>query len=499
MDIKAYSFEQDSHALAQIKLKVSESCTDTGVYFNSYSDPKALFTELGEAVKYADVILIGVENKVYLKFKSIFIDAFGFTPAYSEKIGSAVDSVLSDEKLKKAHALIPNESTELLSEDGLYSGFYVNENDQYIVVFPLNETIVPSILQTEELPFIKLPDDKEDIFSDILDRKDASPKAETIIEKLTKLDYKLSIPQTPAIKLFKSDIKKCDEYGDFVFFTPFVNDTGIEDPKQYSAQLAKGAMDLRSTELGATISNIFREKKDGQVNSYYVFVSVATTDKVVVKKLFADPTESVDNLITEATYELYAMLDKYIDELAFKTSASDEDAAKYEQAIIESEVVSEVRPEASMSKKGAVVAIIALILAIAVCIVLALKFGGYFVDSSDTPTGESLQAGAPTVSTSSPTEILPIPENTIGELTEPESATSIFEVTTTLPIPDTTFNIIYQNNVQQYRPNNNQGGNNNNNNNDNNSTTQPTTQAPTTTTTKPTTTEPTTIMEGVEF
>ncbi len=495
MDIKAYSFEQNSHALAQIKLSVSESCVDTGVYFNSFSDPKALFAELGEAVKYADVILIGVESKVYLKFKPIFIEAFGFTPAYSEKIGSAVESLVSDEKLKKAHALIPDESEELLTEDGLYSGFYVKENDQYIVVFPLTETAVPSILQTEDLPFFKLPEDKPEIFQDILEKEEASPKAETIVDKLRKYDYKLAIPQTPAVKLFRNDIKECDEYGDFVFFTPFVNDTGVEDPKQYSAQLAKGAMDLRSTELGATISNIFREKKGGEVQSYYVFVSVATGDKVVVKKLFADPTESIDNLVTEATFELYSMIDKYIDELAFKSGASDEDIAKYEQAIIESEVVSEVRPEASISKKGAIIAIIALILAIVACVALALKFGGYFVTSNDDPTGESLQAGAPTAPTTTTTEPLPIPENTIGELTETPTVTSIFDIPETVAVPDTTFNIIYQNNNSGYSYN----GNGNNNNTtkaqetEEEKTTKPTTEKQTTTT------EPTTKMEDVEF
>jgi hypothetical protein len=231
------------------------------------------------------VVLIGVESKAYLKFKPILIKAFNFTPAYSEKIENAVAGVVSDETLRKAHALIPDESTELMTEDGLYSGFYVEENDQTIVVFPLLDSAVPSILQNSGLSFFKTADNKPDLFQDIWSNEEPSTKAATIVEKLQKNDFKLAIPQTPASKLFKTDVKACDEYGDFIFFTPFVNDTGIEDPKQYSAQLAKGAMDLRSTELGATISNIFREKKGDVVTSYYVFISVATADKVVVKKL----------------------------------------------------------------------------------------------------------------------------------------------------------------------------------------------------------------------
>jgi hypothetical protein len=78
-----------------------------------------------------------------------------------------------------------------------------------------------------------------------------------------------------------------------------------------------------------------------------------------------------------------------------------------------------------------------------------------------------------------------IPQNTVAEITEPQSVTSLFDVTTTLPIPDTTYQIIYT-------PNPNPNPNQNNN--------QPTTEKEdkTTTTTKAPTTEPTT-MDSFEF
>ncbi len=447
MEFKAFSFEQNSHAFAQIKRSVADAVDNTAVYFESYSDSKALFGDIGDALEYADVLLIGIEPKAYLKFKPVLIKAFNFTPAYSDMIMDAVESSVSDETLKKAHALIPNEAEELLTENGLYSGFFVKEDNQYIVVFPLLESAVPSILKVPQLPFFKKQENKTEVMQEIKAQGESSPKASTIVEKLLKNDFRIAIPSTPAANLLKSDIKACDDYRDFVFFTPFVNDTGITDPKQYSAQLAKGAMELRSTELGATISNIFREKKGDKIISYYAFISVATADKVVVKKLFAEADENIDNLVTEATAELYAMIDKYIDEVAFKLSASAEDAEKYEDSLIEAEVVSDVRPEASISKTGIIVAAIAVILAIVACIVLAFKFGGYFVTPSDTPANESLQQGTPVQTT--PSTTLPVipantaPQNTVAEITELQSETSIFGVTTTLPVPDTNYPIIY--------------------------------------------------------
>ena len=492
MEFKAFSFEQNTYSFATVKQKVADAVDNTTVYFESFSDSKALFGEIGTALEHADVLLIGIEPKAYLKFKPVLIKAFDFTPAYSDKIMDALEGSVTDETVKKAHALIPNEAEELMTDNGLYSGFFVKEENQYIVVFPLLETAVPKILQTARLPFFKQEESKTELIEEITDGEKASPKASTIIQKLLRNDFRIAIPSTPAAKLLKSDVKACEGYADFVFFTPFVNDTGITDPKQYAAQLARGAMELRNTELGATISNIFREKKGDKIISYYAFISVATADKVVVKKLFAEPDENIENLIAEATAELYAMIDKYIDELAFKAAASLEDSEKYEDAVIEAEVVSDVRPEATISKTGMIVAIIAVIMAIVACVVLAMKLGDYFVTPSDAPANEVLQQNGDTQATPNTTlPVIPantvpqntVPQNTVAELTELQSETSIFGVTTTLPIPDTTYQIIYT-------PNPNPNPNNQNN---------------TTTTTKPTTTQPEktteeqTTMESVDF
>ncbi len=499
MEFKAFSFEQNSHTYAETKRAVAESVSDAAIYFESYSDSKVLFKDIADALDVADTLLIGIEPKAYLKFKPFLIKAFNFTPAYSDKIMDALEGGVNDEKLKKAHALIPNEAEELLTRDSLYSGFYVHEDNQYIVVFPLLENTAAAMLKSSGLPFFKPEEDKEEIFSDI--KSGSSPKASSIIEKLLKNDLRIAIPSTPASKLLKSDIKACDDYSDFVFFTPYVNDNGVTDPKQYSAQLAKGAMELRSTDLGATISNIFREKKGDKIISYYAFISVATAEKVVVKKLFANPDENIDNLVTEATAELYRMIDKYIDEVVFKLRASADDNDKYEAAAIEAEVVSDVRPEASISKPGIIIAIIAIILAVVACIVLALSLSDYFVKSTDTQASDTLQdAGLPIDTTAAPqiTVSQPVvpadttPSDTVAEITDLPGDTSVFGVTTTLPGPDTSYNIIYTPNTNNYNPNNNY--NTNNTEKDTTTTTKEDTTKPTK---KPTTTEPKTTIENI--
>ncbi|MBO5064561.1 MAG: hypothetical protein J6D06_00395 [Clostridia bacterium] len=468
MEIKAYSFEHNSHAFADIKRSVAEIVDKNAVYFESFSDPKELFTKMGEVLSETDVILIGVESKIYLKFKPIFIKAFNLTPAYSSDIDKAIGDTISDDKLKKAHSLVPNECTELISADGLYSGFYIKDEEQHIVVFPLIETIVPDILQKSNLPFFIPAEEKEIIFKDIKSTSTSSEKAAALIDKLTKNNLRIAIPSTPAAKMLKEDIKATENHEDNVFFTPFVNDTGIEDPKQYCAQLAKGAMELRTADLGAAISNIFREKNGDKIVNYYAFVSVSTADKVVVKKLFADTGESIDNLIVEATNELYSMINKYADETLFKMSASADEVAKYEQSLIEAEVISDIKPSEKKGKKGKIIAAIILIIAIALCVVLGLYFGGYFVKPSDNPGAESLQ-NVNTVAPSAPTTA-PKPSVTIAELTDLPSET-IFGVTTTAPTapaapgPNTNYNIIYT-------PNTNTGAN---------STTAPATTAPATT------------------
>ena len=499
MKIKAFAFEQNSFSLATVKQEVTSKLNESGVYFESFCDANELFKEISVALESAQALLIGVEKDLYLKFKPILIKAFNFTPAYSEKIETAMGSAILDEKLIKAHTLVPNECIELISPDGLFSSFYVKSADQYIVVFPLIEEIVGETLLNSGLPFFKKPERKFKIYDDIVSEEKASPKAENIVTKLVKNDLKLAIPSTPAAKAFKEDIRSCPNYENNVFFTPYVNDSGVQDPKEYAAQLAKGAMDLRTADLGATVSNIFREKKGDTIVNYYSFVSVATEDKIVVKKLFANAGESVDNLIIEATNELYSMIDKYADEVIFKRTASEEEKEKYEQSLIEAEFQSEQRPTASISKKGTIAAIIALTVAVVICVILGFKFGGYFVSPSDAPEKESIQAGNTVTNPTPSTTLGSIPEYTEKEKTtkkseitefvsEEESSTSIFDVPATsqlTPVPDTNRPVI------NYTPNTNTAPV---------TTTQKSTEEQTTKKQKPTTTkEEKTTMEIVEF
>ena len=499
MKIKAFSFEQNGYSLATVKQEVVTKLNESGVYFEGFSDVNELFKEISAALEDTQVILIGVEQDSYLKFKPILIKAFNFTPAYSEKIESAIGSAILDEKLLKAHTLVPNECIELISSDGLYSSFYVKSADQYIVVFPFIEESIGETLLNSGLPFFKAPERKFKVYEDIMSEEKASPKAENIVSKLVKNDLKLAIPSTPAAKALKEDIRSCPNYENNVYFTPYVNDSGVEDPKEYAAQLAKGAMDLRNADLGATVSNIFREKKGDSVINYYSFVSVATADKIVVKKLFANAGEDVDNLITEATNELYSMIDKYADEVIFKNTASEEEKEKYEQALIEAEFEAEQRPTASIGKKGTIAAIIALVLAVIVCVILGFKFGGYFVTPSDDPEKESVQAGNTVKDTTPSTTLGRIPELTEKETTtkkseiteyvsEEESSTSIFDIPLTsqlTPIPDTNRPVI------NYTPNTNTDP----------VTTQEQTEATTEeqTTKKPKPTKPETTMDSFEF
>ena len=499
MKIKAFSFEQNGYSLATVKQEVVTKLNESGVYFEGFSDVNELFKEISASLEDTQVILIGVEQDSYLKFKPILIKAFNFTPAYSEKIESAIGSSILDEKLLKAHTLVPNECIELISSDGLYSSFYVKSADQYIVVFPLIEESIGETLLNSGLPFFKAPERKFKVYEDLMSEEKASPKAENIVSKLVKNDLKLAIPSTPAAKALKEDIRSCPNYENNVYFTPYVNDSGVEDPKEYAAQLAKGAMDLRNADLGATVSNIFREKKGDSVINYYSFVSVATADKIVVKKLFANAGEDVDNLITEATNELYSMIDKYADEVIFKNTASEEEKEKYEQALIEAEFEAEQRPTASIGKKGTIAAIIVLVLAVIVCVILGFKFGGYFVTPSDDPEKESVQAGNTVKDTTPSTTLGRIPELTEKETTtkkseiteyvsEEESSTSIFDIPLTsqlTPIPDTNRPVI------NYTPNTNTGP----------VTTQEQTEATTKeqTTKKPKPTKPETTMDSFEF
>lgn len=457
MKIKAFSFERDSFSLAEIKRSVTDNIEGAGIYFESFSDGKKFFEATQAALKENDTVLLGIEGSLFLKFKPILIKAFNLTPSYSRNIYDKLPKSLNDEKLRKAHMLMPNEATELLTEDGLYSGFHVDLDGKLLVVLPLKTNLSAKLIKNSELPFVKkktivVASVNEAPVDNILE------KAKVIVEKLNEHDLTIAIPTTPAALTLQDKLNSL-EGGDRVIFTPFVSDKGISDPKEYSAELARGAKELKNSDIGATISTIFREKKGDVTLSYYAFIGVAIEDKVVVRKLIASADESVPNLVKEASVELYNLIDKYIDEYVFKLNAPEEEKFKYETAQIEAEVATEMRPTATLSRQGTMVAIAVLVLAVLVCAAVGFKFSGIQTDSDDEPETEALQqiqttgvevTPDTTKDNKKPTEeSTTAPESTTNEannFTEPrpvlpETTTSIFEVdvnnvpTTTRPAP----------------------------------------------------------------
>lgn len=479
MKIKAFSFERDSFTLSDVKKSVIDTLDGAGLYFESFSNANSFFEAVSSSMDDNDAVILGIESSLYLKFKPILIKAFNFTPAYSSRIQSRIPGSISDEKTRKAHMLIPNESSELLTPDGLYSGFYVISEGKHIVVLPLKKDLSVNLLKNTDFPFIK----RQTISVVSVDEEptdDILVKAEAVVQKLVDYDLTVAIPTTPAALTLQDRLNTIDG-GDRVIFTPFVSDKGITEPKEYSAELARGAKELRNANIGATISTIFREKKGDITLSYYAFIGVAIEDKVVVRKLIATADESVPNLVKEATIELYNLIDKYIDEYVFKADAPEEEIEKYETAQIETEVAAEMRPTASLSRNGMIAAISILVLAVIACIAVGFKFSDYLVSTDDEPETEVLQQQVDTTDNTQGGGELP-PKVTLSDTsstTEKEddepSTKKPNQITEFVSKPETTTSIF---DVEENKiPN----------------TTRPQQQRPTTT--KPTTTKPTTTKE----
>lgn len=435
MKIKAFSFERDSLTLTEVKNSIIETLDGAGIYFESFSNANSFFEAVSSSLNDNDVVILGVESSLYLKFKPILIKAFNFTPSYSAKIDSRIPSSITDERTRKAHMLIPDESSELLTFDGLYSGFYIVSEGKHIVVLPLKKELSVALLKNSSFSFVK----KKNISVVSIDDEpidDISEKAKAVVAKLVEHDLKVAIPTTPAAATLQEKLSLV-EGNERVIFTPFVSDKGITEPKEYSAELARGAKELRNVEIGATISTIFREKKGDITLSYYAFIGVAIEEKVVVRKLIASADESVPNLVKEASIELYNLIDKYIDELVFKADAPEEEIEKFESAQIEAEVAAELRPTASLSKNGLIASIAVLLLAVIASAIIGFKFSGYNVSTTDAPETEVLQQTEPTTLQGGE---LP-PKQTIPETTEPASTTipitelpnGIFDPTPTTP------------------------------------------------------------------
>lgn len=273
--------------------------------FEKYENMRDMFNALQEAFEDTELIVTAIDTKHYLKYKKVFMDAL----ETQVKPNSAVLNMLEshgeiDDETRKGFSLFPEVATVFLSNDGLYSGFGIENGTQYVICIPIDNDRINLILRNGVIPFLSKYIDgasNEDFVSET--KFFDNEKVSIAVKRLLDSQSVVAVNGTQNAEIIKSCGDNTPQFDDVFVFTPHVEDKGEVNVTEYAAQLAKVSLDLSAANIGASISDIYSA---GDV--HYICIAVANDESAVVRKLYMAEGETEEEFVESAAVELIELI-----------------------------------------------------------------------------------------------------------------------------------------------------------------------------------------------
>ncbi|HOD03162.1 MAG TPA: hypothetical protein PKN28_07530, partial [Clostridiales bacterium] len=288
--------------------------------FEDYCDLTELFTALEESLNSTDVHVLTAAPVIYNDLKSAVIEVLGLQAENNLAIKLALGDTLLSQDAINSHCLVPADSSVLFSIDGMYCGFYMESQGQYIVLLPLDKDRLGYMLDSSDLPFAN-KDTAQINLTPAESEKIHIPdehinEAFLLIRQLRENSQRVALPLTGATEYLKAILENCDGWNEYFKLVPHIEDKSVQKPGEYAAQTAKIARELAGTNLGVFISDIYENFDENENNQAFSFICVADEHKAIVRKLYANPGETRPDLLEEAAFGLLLLIKKIASDLA---------------------------------------------------------------------------------------------------------------------------------------------------------------------------------------
>lgn len=270
--------------------------------FEQSANMRELFSALQGALEQDGIVLIAVDIKQYIKVKKAFIAAFETEVSYNPVVLNMLENNDSvDDDTRRGMASFPEGAEVFLSNDGMYSGFGLENGSQFIVFVPIDNDRINSILRNGVLPFLSANIKGVDFQS--AEKPFDENKIIKTVNILQESGSTVAVNGTRNAEILKSCGDSVDGFDNVFIFTPHVEDKGDVNATEYAAQLAKVSLDLSSANIGASISDIYESP-----NARFICIAVANDESAVVRKLYMSDSETDDEFIESASVELIELI-----------------------------------------------------------------------------------------------------------------------------------------------------------------------------------------------
>ncbi|HZK38978.1 MAG TPA: SpoIID/LytB domain-containing protein [Clostridia bacterium] len=363
-----------SHAHKRIADVVTGFCPEAGT-FESFKDAKSMLKGLSASFSHSKIVVVCAEKSRYIYLKKLLFQALNLESEASDMIATAITQHAPEEnaEAKLSHTLLVNNSTVFLSEDGLFSGFAVKSGKQHLIVLPLDLDRLDVILEGNFSAYLK-----ETVSSDNFLADTAVPAGvvTSVLSKLMTEDLCFAVANNKTAAFLKRRLSLADAWEDSFKFIDCDEDKNSLTQKEFIAGLARQAREKSGCTAGIAISNVFTsEKEDGRM---FILVTIADTLRARVAKVYAEPEENAQELVTAAIETLLTMATDYIDAGGFSSFPVNQDKLD----VPEEEKQNKSRLAIKLLISGVVVAII--------CVLIVL-FGSQLVNAVKEYTGKGAE------------------------------------------------------------------------------------------------------------
>ncbi|MBR3589318.1 MAG: hypothetical protein IKL16_07115 [Clostridia bacterium] len=157
MQIKLISFSENEFVSMNVAheaiLSKIKEITGIDKNFLFCQTQKEMFREVKEGIERADIILVAVDVSKFISTKAALIRALGLKCKLDAEILNLINSdtciATLNENQTKAHAAIPVKGVSFITKDGLFSGFGVEAGKQKLIVVPIDERRIGSVLEND--------------------------------------------------------------------------------------------------------------------------------------------------------------------------------------------------------------------------------------------------------------------------------------------------------------------------------------------------------------
>ncbi|MFI3142189.1 MAG: SpoIID/LytB domain-containing protein [Clostridia bacterium] len=326
------AFAADTVFKICLKLESYGFSEDNIVEFDSYND---LYKNVLDAMENGENIIVAGDNSDYCDIKKELISRLILQEHSCSKISECIAVNAGDDIAEidmSAHCLVPVNSINHLSVDGLYSGFTTKVLNGQLTVFPLDFSRIDKILESLisdifEKNLLEEPENEESEENQSTVAYDFTPSVSKMIYSLSQLDKTLSLATSEAVMWVYGLYEQISGIAETVNFVEVVDEEveGYDDQEPESessivVRHSREAMYNMNSDFGGSISDVYALEKEDGSTEYFAFVAVCDRVSARVKKIKTSNVEDLGILLSHCVVMLSETICQKADAISLSLS-----------------------------------------------------------------------------------------------------------------------------------------------------------------------------------